>query len=156
VDFGRRHSSLIGPGNGREDLVLMSPVTARLWSCTSARGGRAAFELLALSPSQTAFKCHRYAEKHLRSELSVEAGGSCNLIRVSSARVPKGNRTIPAKAVEKLRLESDGSDEQSRHPFRLSRKNGFVILAGCAGLLRSFGLPPQAFRRNARAKMGSG
>jgi transcriptional regulator GlxA family with amidase domain len=115
-------------------------------------------ELLILSPKSDRIQnAVAYAEKHLHTELSVE-----KLAEVANLSPRQFSRTFhketgqsPAKAVEKLRLESARlMIEQSRHPIQIvAQETGFVDPRRMReAFLRTFGLPPQAFRRNAREK----
>jgi len=64
----------------------------------------------------------------------------------------------PAKAVENLRLEAARlMMEQSRHPIDvIARQTGFADRDRMRrAFLRAFGQPPQAIRRNARAKVAA-
>jgi transcriptional regulator GlxA family with amidase domain len=113
-------------------------------------------ELLTLSPkSDRVQNAIAYAEKHLRAELSVgKLAEVANLSpRHFSRAFQRETGLSPAKAVEKLRLESARlMIEQSRHPIQIvAQETGFVDPRRMReAFLRTFGLPPQAFRRNAR------
>ncbi|MGC2030638.1 MAG: GlxA family transcriptional regulator [Steroidobacteraceae bacterium] len=115
-------------------------------------------ELLTLSPKSDRIQnAITYAEKHLHSELSVgKLAEVANLSpRQFSRAFQKETGQSPAKAVEKLRLESARLlIEQSRHPIEIvAQQTGFVDRRRMReAFLRTFGLPPQAFRRNAREK----
>jgi transcriptional regulator GlxA family with amidase domain len=113
-------------------------------------------ELLTLSPKSDRIQnAITYAEKHLRTELSVgKLAEVANLSpRQFSRAFQKETGQSPAKAVEKLRLESARlMIEQSRHPMQIvAQETGFVDPRRMReAFLRTFGLPPQAFRRDAR------
>jgi transcriptional regulator GlxA family with amidase domain len=113
-------------------------------------------ELLTLSPKSDRIQnAVAYAEKHLRTELSVgKLAEVANLSpRQFSRAFQKETGQSPAKAVEKLRLESARlMIEQSLHPIQVvAQETGFVDPRRMReAFLRTFGLPPQAFRRNAR------
>jgi transcriptional regulator GlxA family with amidase domain len=115
-------------------------------------------ELLALSPKSDRIQnAMTYAEKHLHTDLSVgKLAEIANLSpRQFSRAFQKETGQSPAKAVEKLRLESARLlVEQSRHPIEVvAQQTGFVDRRRMReAFLRTFGLPPQAFRRNAREK----
>jgi transcriptional regulator GlxA family with amidase domain len=115
-------------------------------------------ELLTLSPKSDRIQnAVAYAEKHLRTELSVgKLAEVANLSpRQFSRAFQKETGQSPAKAVEKLRLESARlMIEQSLHPIQVvAQETGFVDPRRMReAFLRTFGLPPQAFRRNAREK----
>jgi transcriptional regulator GlxA family with amidase domain len=112
-------------------------------------------ELLTLSPKSDRIQnAIAYAEKHLHTELSVEKLAEvANLSpRQFSRAFQKETGQSPAKAVEILRLESARlMIEQSRHPIQVvAQETGFVDPRRMReAFLRKFGLPPQAFRRNA-------
>ena len=64
----------------------------------------------------------------------------------------------PARAVENLRIEAARlMMEQSRHPIDvIARQTGFADRDRMRrAFLRAFGQPPQAIRRNARAKVAA-
>lgn len=132
--------------------------TARLLVMHQRRAGGQCqhSELLALSPKSDRIQnAIAYAEMHLRSELSVgKLAEVANLSpRQFTRAFQKETGQSPAKAVEKLRLESARlMIEQSRHPIQVvAQETGFVDPRRMReAFLRSFGLPPQAFRRNAR------
>lgn len=111
-------------------------------------------ELLTLSPKSDRIQnAIAYAEKHLRTDLPVEKLAEiANLSpRQFSRAFQKETGQSPAKAVEKLRLESARlMIEQSRHPIQVvAQETGFVDPRRMReAFLRTFGLPPQAFRRN--------
>jgi transcriptional regulator GlxA family with amidase domain len=115
-------------------------------------------ELLTLSPKSDRIQnAITYAEKHLHTELPVaKLAEVANLSpRQFSRAFQKETGQSPAKAVEKLRLESARlMIEQSRHPIVVvAQETGFVDPRRMReAFLRTFGLPPQAFRRNAREK----
>jgi transcriptional regulator GlxA family with amidase domain len=115
-------------------------------------------ELLTLSPKSDRIQnAITYAEKHLHTELSVgKLAEVANLSpRQFSRAFQKETGQSPAKAVEKLRLESARlMIEQSRHPIEVvAQQTGFVDRRRMReAFLRTFGLPPQAFRRIARDK----
>jgi transcriptional regulator GlxA family with amidase domain len=121
-----------------------------------AGGQRQHSELLTLSPKSDRIQnAIAYAEKHLNTELSV--GRLAEVANLSPRQFSRAfhNETgqSPAKAVEKLRLESARlMIEQSRHPIQVvAHETGFVDPRRMReAFLRTFGLPPQAFRRNAR------
>ena len=113
-------------------------------------------ELLALSPKSDRIQnALSYAEKNLGSSLSVD-----KLAEVANLSPRQFSRAFqaetgqsPAKAVEKLRLEAARlMIEQSHHPIDIvARETGFVDRRRMReAFLRSFGQPPQVFRRNAR------
>ena len=114
--------------------------------------------MLTLSPkSDRVQNAIAYAEKHLHTELSVG-----KLAEVANLSPRQFSRTFlretgqsPAKAVEKLRLESARlMIEQSLHPIQIvAKETGFVDPRRMReAFLRTFGLPPQAFRCNARER----
>lgn len=113
-------------------------------------------ELLTLSPKSDRIQnAIAYVERHLDSELTVgKLAEVANLSpRQFSRAFQKETGQSPAKAVEKLRLESARlMVEQSVHPIQVvARETGFVDPRRMReAFLRTFGLPPQAFRRNAR------
>jgi transcriptional regulator GlxA family with amidase domain len=115
-------------------------------------------ELLTLSPKSDRIQnAIAYAEKHLHTELPVgKLAEVANLSpRQFSRAFQKETGESPAKAVEKLRLESARlMIEQSRHPIQVvAKETGFVDPRRMReAFLRTFGLPPQAFRRNSREK----
>jgi len=116
-------------------------------------------ELLALSPKSDRIQnALSYAEKNLGSSLSVD-----KLAEVANLSPRQFSRAFqaetgqsPAKAVEKLRLEAARlMIEQSHHPIDVvARETGFVDRRRMReAFLRSFGQPPQVFRRNARQEV---
>jgi transcriptional regulator GlxA family with amidase domain len=115
-------------------------------------------ELLTLSPkSDCTQNAIAYAEKHLHAELSVgKLAEVANLsLRQFSRAFQNETGQSPAKAVEKLRLESARlMIEQGRHPIQVvAQATGFVDPRRMReAFLGTFGLPPQTFRRNAREK----
>lgn len=115
-------------------------------------------EMLALSPkSDRIQKAIAYAEKNLSTALSVEKLAEVANIspRQFSRAFQQETGQSPAKAVEKLRLESARlMIEQSRHPIDVvARETGFVDRRRMReAFLRAFGQPPLAFRRVARQK----
>jgi transcriptional regulator GlxA family with amidase domain len=115
-------------------------------------------ELLALSPKSDRIQnALSYAEKNLRSSLTVDKlaeAASLSPRQFSRAFLAETGQT-PAKAVEKLRLEAARlMIEQSHHPIEVvARETGFVDRRRMRdAFLRTFGQPPQIFRRNARAE----
>jgi transcriptional regulator GlxA family with amidase domain len=117
-------------------------------------------ELLALSPKSDRIQnALSYAEKNLASSLSVDKlAGVANLSpRQFSRAFQAETGQSPAKAVEKLRLEAARlMIEQSHHPIDvIARETGFADRRRMReAFLRSFGQPPQVFRRNARQDVG--
>jgi transcriptional regulator GlxA family with amidase domain len=119
-------------------------------------GQRQHSELLTLSPKSDRIQdAIAYAEKHLHTALSV--GKLAEVAKLSprqfSRAFQKETGQSPAKAVEKLRLESARlMIEQSRHPIQVvAKETGFIDPRRMReAFLRTFGLPPQGFRRNAR------
>jgi transcriptional regulator GlxA family with amidase domain len=113
-------------------------------------------ELLALSPKSDRIQnALSYAEKNLASSLSVDKlAAVANLSpRQFSRAFQAETGQSPAKAVEKLRLEAARlMIEQSHHPIDVvARETGFADRRRMReAFLRSFGQPPQVFRRNAR------
>ena len=113
-------------------------------------------ELLALSPKSDRIQnALSYAEKNLASPLSVDKlAAVANLSpRQFSRAFQAETGQSPAKAVEKLRLEAARlMIEQSHHPIDVvARETGFADRRRMReAFLRSFGQPPQVFRRNAR------
>jgi transcriptional regulator GlxA family with amidase domain len=113
-------------------------------------------EMLALSPKSDRIQnAIAYAEKNLRSPLSVERLAEvANLSpRQFSRAFQEETGQSPAKAIEKLRLESARlMIEQSRHPVQVvARETGFVDLRRMReAFVRHFGLPPLAMRRAMR------
>jgi transcriptional regulator GlxA family with amidase domain len=113
-------------------------------------------ELLVLSPKSDRIQnALAYAEKNLRCPLPVD-----KLAEVANLSPRQFSRAFqsetgqsPAKAVEKLRLEAARlMIEQSYHPIDVvARETGFVDRRRMReAFLRTFGQPPQVFRRNAR------
>jgi transcriptional regulator GlxA family with amidase domain len=115
-------------------------------------------ELLALSPKSDRIQnALAYAEKHLRNELPIEklAEVASLSVRQFSRAFQKETGQSPAKAVERLRLESARlMIEQTRHPIGVvARETGFKDRRRMReAFLRSFGLPPQTFRHNTRER----
>jgi transcriptional regulator GlxA family with amidase domain len=115
-------------------------------------------ELLTLSPKSDRIQnVINYAERNLRADLSVsKLAEVANLSPRQFGRAfQKETGQSPAKAVEKLRLESARlMIEQSRHPILVvARETGFVDPRRMReAFMRTFGLPPQAFRRHARER----
>jgi transcriptional regulator GlxA family with amidase domain len=116
-------------------------------------------EMLALSAKSDRIQnAIAYAEKNLRAPLSVEKLAEvANLSPRQFSRIfQKETGQSPAKAVEKLRLESARlMIEQSRHPIGVvAQETGFIDRRRMReAFLRTFGLPPLAFRRTAREKV---
>jgi transcriptional regulator GlxA family with amidase domain len=122
-------------------------------------GGQSQFSaLLALEPKSDRIQSAlAYAKRNLDTPLTV--GQLAEAAHLSPRQFSRAFRAetgqSPAKAVENLRLEAARlMMEQSRHPIDvIARQTGF---AGGdrmrRAFLRSFGQPPQAIRRNARAK----
>jgi transcriptional regulator GlxA family with amidase domain len=116
-------------------------------------------ELLALSAKSDRIQnALSYAEKHLSSSLSVDK--LAEVANLSPRQFSRAFQTetgqTPAKAVEKLRLEAARlMIEQSHHPIDVvARETGFVDRRRMReAFLRSFGQPPQVFRRNARQEV---
>jgi transcriptional regulator GlxA family with amidase domain len=115
-------------------------------------------ELLALSPKSDRIQnALSYAGRNLGSSLSVDKLAEvANLSPRQFSRVFQAETgQSPAKALEKLRLEAARlMIEQSHHPIDVvARKTGFVDRRRMReAFLRTFGQPPQVFRRNAREK----
>jgi transcriptional regulator GlxA family with amidase domain len=113
---------------------------------------------LALSPKSDRIQnALAYAEKHLRNELPIEklAEVASLSVRQFSRAFQKETGQSPAKAVERLRLESARlMIEQTRHPIGVvARETGFKDRRRMReAFLRSFGLPPQTFRHNTRER----
>jgi transcriptional regulator GlxA family with amidase domain len=116
-------------------------------------------ELLALSPKSDRIQnALSYAGKNLASSLSVDKlAAVANLSpRQFSRAFQAETGQSPAKAVEKLRLEAARlMIEQSHHPIDVvARETGFADRRRMReAFLRSFGQPPQVFRRNARQEV---
>ncbi|TFW19591.1 GlxA family transcriptional regulator [Duganella callida] len=114
-------------------------------------------EMLALSPKSDRIQnAIAYAEKNLRAPLSVEKLAEvANLSpRQFSRAFQEETGQSPAKAIEKLRLESARLMlEQSRHPIEVvARETGFADLRRMRdAFTRHFGQPPLAMRRAMRA-----
>lgn len=116
-------------------------------------------ELLTLSPKSDRIQnVINYVEKNLQAKLPVDKLAEVASLspRQFSRAFQKETGQSPARAVEKLRLESARlMIEQSRHPIVVvARETGFVDPRRMReAFMRTFGLPPQAFRRQARGKM---
>jgi len=98
-----------------------------------------------------------YARRNLDTPLTV--GQLAEAAHLSPRQFSRAFRAetgqSPAKAIENLRLEAARlMMEQSRHPIDvIARQTGFADRDRMRrAFLRAFGQPPQAIRRNARAK----
>src|SRR5713226_4901196 len=114
--------------------------------------------LLELEPKSDRIQCAlTYARHNLQTLLSVEQ--LADAARLSPRQFSRAFRAetgqSPAKAVENLRVEAARlMMEQSRHPIDvIARQTGFADRDRMRrAFLRTLGQPPQAIRRNARAK----
>jgi transcriptional regulator GlxA family with amidase domain len=122
-------------------------------------GGQSQFSaLLELEPKSDRIQSAlAYAKRNLDAPLTV--GQLAEAARLSPRQFSRAFRAetgqSPAKAVENLRLEAARlMMEQSRHPIdAIARQTGFADRDRMRrAFLRAFGQPPQAIRRNARAK----
>jgi transcriptional regulator GlxA family with amidase domain len=120
-------------------------------------GGQSQFSaLLELEPKSDRIQnALEFARKNLHSELTVE-----NLADAAHLSPRQFTRAFaaetgesPAKAIEKLRLEAARLLlEDSRHPIEsIARQTGFADRERMRrAFVRTFGVPPQAMRRQAR------
>jgi transcriptional regulator GlxA family with amidase domain len=122
-------------------------------------GGQSQFSaLLELEPKSDRIQSAlAYAKRNLDAPLTV--GQLAEAAHLSPRQFSRAFRAetgqSPAKAVENLRVESARlMMEQSRHPIdAIARQTGFADRDRMRrAFLRAFGQPPQAIRRNARAK----
>jgi transcriptional regulator GlxA family with amidase domain len=122
-------------------------------------GGQSQFSaLLELEPKSDRIQgALAYARRNLATPLTV--GQLAEAAHLSPRQFSRAFRAetgqSPAKAVENLRLEAARlMMEQSRHPIDvIARQTGFADRDRMRrAFLRAFGQPPQAIRRNARAK----
>jgi transcriptional regulator GlxA family with amidase domain len=122
-------------------------------------GGQSQFSaLLELEPKSDRIQSAlAYAKRNLDTALTV--GQLAEAAHLSPRQFSRAFRAetgqSPAKAVENLRLEAARlMMEQSRHPIdAIARQTGFADRDRMRrAFLRAFGQPPQAIRRNARAK----
>ena len=122
-------------------------------------GGQSQFSaLLELEPKSDRIQSAlAYAKRNLDTALTV--GQLAEAAHLSPRQFSRAFRAetgqSPAKAVENLRLEAARlMMEQSRHPIdTIARQTGFADRDRMRrAFLRAFGQPPQAIRRNARAK----
>ncbi len=122
-------------------------------------GGQSQFSaLLELEPKSDRIQSAlAYAKRNLHTQLTV--GQLAEAARLSPRQFSRVFRAetgqSPAKAVENLRLEAARlMMEQSRHPIEaIARLTGFADRDRMRrAFLRTFGQPPQAIRRNARAE----
>ena len=122
-------------------------------------GGQSQFSgLLELEPKSDRIQSAlAYAKRNLHTPLTV--GQLAEAAHLSPRQFSRAFRAetgqSPAKAVENLRLEvARLMMEQSRHPIEvIARQTGFADRDRMRrAFLRVFGQPPQAIRRNARAK----
>jgi transcriptional regulator GlxA family with amidase domain len=122
-------------------------------------GGQSQFSaLLELEPKSDRIQdALAYARRNLDTPLTV--GQLAEAAHLSPRQFSRAFRAetgqSPAKAVENLRLEAARlMMEQSRHPIDvIARQTGFADRDRMRrAFLRAFGQPPQAIRRNARAK----
>ncbi len=122
-------------------------------------GGQSQFSaLLELEPKSDRIQSAlAYAKRNLDTTLTV--GQLAEAAHLSPRQFSRAFRAetgqSPAKAVENLRLEAARlMMEQSRHPIdAIARQTGFADRDRMRrAFLRAFGQPPQAIRRNARAK----
>src|ERR1700730_18193378 len=120
-------------------------------------GGQSQFSaLLQLEPKsdriQTALA---FARKNLQTKLTVEKLAEAAHLSPRQFRRAFSAETgeLPAKAIEKLRLEAARLRlEDSRHPLEtIARQTGFADRERMRrAFVRVFGVPPQAMRRQAR------
>jgi transcriptional regulator GlxA family with amidase domain len=122
-------------------------------------GGQSQFSaLLELEPKSDRIQSAlAYAKRNLDTPLTV--GQLAEAAHLSPRQFSRAFRAetgqSPAKAVENLRLEAARlMMEQSRHPIDvIARQTGFADRDRMRrAFLRTFGQPPQAIRRNARAR----
>jgi transcriptional regulator GlxA family with amidase domain len=122
-------------------------------------GGQSQFSaLLELEPKSDRIQSAlAYAKRNLDTPLTV--GQLAEAAHLSPRQFSRAFRAetgqSPAKAVENLRVEAARlMMEQSRHPIDvIARQTGFADRDRMRrAFLRTFGQPPQAIRRNARAK----
>jgi transcriptional regulator GlxA family with amidase domain len=122
-------------------------------------GGQSQFSaLLELEPKSDRIQSAlAYAKRNLGTPLTV--GQLAEAAHLSPRQFSRAFRAetgqSPAKAVENLRLEAARlMMENSRHPIDvIARQTGFADRDRMRrAFLRAFGQPPQAIRRNARAK----
>ncbi|MGU3779287.1 GlxA family transcriptional regulator [Burkholderia metallica] len=114
-------------------------------------------EMLDLAPKSDRIQnALNYARQHLGRALTVEdLAAAVHLSPRQFSRVfTLETGQSPAKAIERLRLESARlMIEQSRHPLDvIAKENGFRDRRHMReAFVRGFGVPPQAMRRDARA-----
>jgi transcriptional regulator GlxA family with amidase domain len=122
-------------------------------------GGQSQFSaLLELEPKSDRIQSAlAYAKRNLDTPLTV--GQLAEAAHLSPRQFSRAFRAetgqSPAKAVENLRVEAARlMMEQSRHPIDvIARQTGFADRDRMRrAFLRTFGQPPQAIRRNARAR----
>jgi transcriptional regulator GlxA family with amidase domain len=123
-------------------------------------GGQSQFSaLLELEPKSDRIQSAlAYAKRNLDGPLTV--GQLADAARLSPRQFSRAFRAetgqSPAKAVENLRVEAARlMMAQGRHPIEvIARQTGFADRDRMRrAFLRTFGQPPQAIRRNARAKV---
>jgi len=99
-----------------------------------------------------------FARKNLHSELTVESLADAAHLspRQFTRAFAAATGESPAKAIEKLRLEAARLLlEDSRHPIEhIAKQTGFADRERMRrAFVRTFGVPPQAMRRQARQEM---
>jgi len=123
-------------------------------------GGQSQFSaLLELEPKPDRIQnALEFARKNLHSELTVE--NLADAAHLSPRQFTRAFATAtgesPAKAIEKLRLEAARLLlEDSRHPIEnIAKQTGFADRERMRrAFVRTFGVPPQAMRRQARKEM---
>jgi transcriptional regulator GlxA family with amidase domain len=125
-------------------------------------GGQSQFSaLLELEPKSDRIQSVlAYAKRNLDKPLTVrQLAGAAHLSPRQFSRAFRAETgQSPARAVENLRIEAARlMMEQSRHPIDvIARQTGFADRDRMRrAFLRAFGQPPQAIRRNARAKIAA-
>jgi len=123
-------------------------------------GGQSQFSaLLELEPKPDRIQnALEFARKNLHSELTVEnlADAAHLSPRQFTRAFAAATGESPAKAIEKLRLEAARLLlEDSRHPIEnIAKQTGFADRERMRrAFVRTFGVPPQAMRRQARKEM---
>jgi transcriptional regulator GlxA family with amidase domain len=123
-------------------------------------GGQSQFSaLLELGPKPDRIQnALEFARKNLHSELTVEnlADAAHLSPRQFTRAFAAATGESPAKAIEKLRLEAARLLlEDSRHPIEnIAKQTGFADRERMRrAFVRTFGVPPQAMRRQARKEM---
>ncbi len=123
-------------------------------------GGQSQFSaLLELEPKPDRIQnALEFARKNLHSDLTVEnlADAAHLSPRQFTRAFAAATGESPAKAIEKLRLEAARLLlEDSRHPIEnIAKQTGFADRERMRrAFVRTFGVPPQAMRRQARKEM---